>query len=410
MSRLISVLLAEDDEQMRMALTSFIGTEPGFMLVGAVTDAQEAIDLSRALQPDVVVVDVNMPEGGGPRATREIRRRVPGTRVLALSAANDRATVLGMLEAGASGYIVKGGPVQEISDAIRRAASGRSSLSPDVAGEVVDELAGELQLRRRRERRMSSRLARVRALIDDPGRMGIALQPVCGLEHGDAVGYEALARFSGRPPRPPDHWFRAAGTVGAADELELVALQRALLRLDELPPDAFLSLNGSPSTFARPEAQRLLTAVATDRLVLEITEHAPVEDYDALAADLRSLRRRGARVAVDDAGAGFASLRHILRLSPDVIKLDRSLVSGISRDKAQQALAGGLISFAEKMGALIVAEGIEFAEELGTLRELGVHYGQGYLLARPSTASLRDTAGRGVAGWRTGDGSPPRGS
>ncbi|MFA9270802.1 MAG: EAL domain-containing protein, partial [Baekduiaceae bacterium] len=382
---MISVLIAEDDEQMRLALTSFIGTEPGFLLVGAVADAQEAIELARALQPDVVLLDVHMPGGGGTRATREIRRRVPESRVLALSAANDRATVLDMLEAGAAGYLVKGGPVQEISDAIRRAASGRSSLSADVAGEVVDELAGELQLRRRRERRLSSRLARVRALIDDPGRMGIALQPVCGLEHANPVGYEALARFSGRPPRSPDHWFRAAGTVGAAEELELVALRRALGRLDELPEGAFLSVNGSPSTFALPEAQRMLTTVATDRLVLEITEHAPVTDYDALAEGLRPLRSRGARVAVDDAGAGFASLRHILRLAPDVIKLDRSLVSGISRDKAQQALAGGLISFAEKMGALIVAEGIELAEELGTLRELGVHYGQGYLLARPST-------------------------
>lgn len=393
MTRTISVLLAEDDEQMRMALTSFLGTEPGFLLVGAVADAQEAIDLSRSLRPDVVLVDVNMPQGGGARATREIRRRVPGSHVLALSAANDRATVLEMLEAGAAGYLVKGGPVQEISDAIRRAASGRSSLSADIAGEVVDELAGELQLRRRRERRLSSRLARVRALIDDPSRMGIALQPVCGLADGAPVGYEALARFHGRPPRPPDHWFRAAGTVGVAEELELVALQRALRRLAELPDGAFLSLNGSPSTFAHPEARRLLTAAATDRLVLEITEHAPVEDYDALAADLRPLRDRGARVAIDDAGAGFASLRHILRLSPDVIKLDRSLVSGISRDRAQQALAGGLISFAEKMGALIVAEGIELADELRTLRELGVHYGQGFLLARPSSSPLRAAAG-----------------
>lgn len=393
MTSTISVLLAEDDEQMRMALSSFIGTEPGFLLVGAVADAQEAIELSRALRPDVVLVDVNMPGGGGATATREIRRRVPASRVLALSAANDRATVLEMLEAGAAGYLVKGGPVHEISDAIRRAASGRSSLSADITGEVVDELAGELQLRRRRERRLTSRLARVRGLIDDPARLTIALQPICELGGGGPVGYEALARFGGRPPRPPDHWFRAAGTVGVAEELELVALERALRRLDELPDGAFLSLNGSPSTFACPAAQRLLGAAATGRLVLEITEHAPVADYEALAADLRPLRDRGARVAIDDAGAGFASLRHILRLSPDVIKLDRSLVSGISRDRAQQALAGGLISFAEKMGALIVAEGIELADELGTLRELGVRYGQGFLLARPTSSPLRAAAG-----------------
>ena len=385
----ISVLIAEDDEQMRLALSSFIETEPGFSLVAAVGDAQEAIDLAAVLQPDVVVVDVNMPRGGGTRATREIRRRTPESRVLALSAANDRATVLAMVEAGASGYLVKGGPVQEISDAIRRAATGRSSLSAEVAGEVVEELAGELQTRRRRERRMASRLARIRGLIDDPARMGIVLQPVCRLDDGMPVGHEALARFVGRPERSPDHWFRAAGTVGAGEELELLAMERALERLGDLPEGTFLSVNGSPSMFGSAAAQRLLTAVPTDRLVLEITEHAPVADYGMLAADLGPLRARGARLAVDDAGAGFASLRHILRLAPDIIKLDRSLVADISHDTAQQALAGGLISFAEKMGATIVAEGIERDDELAMLRELGVTHGQGYLLAKPAVAPAR---------------------
>ena len=387
--REISVLIAEDDEQMRLALSSFIETEPGFALVAAVGDAQEAIDLAVVLRPDVVVVDVNMPRGGGTRATREIRRRTPECRVLALSAANDRATVLAMVEAGASGYLVKGGPVQEISDAIRRAATGRSSLSAEVAGKVVEELAGELQTRRRRERRMASRLARIRGLMDDPARMGIVLQPVCRLDDGVPVGHEALARFAGRPQRPPDHWFRAAGPVGVGEELELLAVERALERLRDLPEGTFLSVNGSPSTFGSAAAHRLLTAVPTHRLVLEITEHAPVADYGALAADLGPLRARGALLAIDDAGAGFASLRHILRLAPDIIKLDRSLVADISHDTAQQALAGGLISFAEKMGATIVAEGIERDDELAMLRELGVTHGQGYLLAKPAVAPAR---------------------
>lgn len=386
----ISVLIAEDDEQMRLALASFIETEPGFALVAAVADAQEAIDLAAGLQPDVVVVDVNMPHGGGTRAAREIRRRTPRSRVLALSAANDRATVLAMVEAGASGYLVKGGPVQEISDAIRRAATGRSSLSAEVAGEVVEELAGTLQARRRRERRLASRLSRIRSLIEDPAGLGIVLQPICRLQDGTAVGHEALARFPGRPQRPPDHWFRAAGTVGAAEELELLAVARALERLPELPAGTFLSLNGSPAMFGSAAAQRLLTAVPTDRLVLEITEHAPVMDYGTLAADIEPMRARGALLAVDDAGAGFASLRHILRLAPDIIKLDRSLVADISHDTAQQALAGGLISFAEKMGATIVAEGIERDEELAMLRELGVTHGQGYLLAKPAVAPARN--------------------
>ena len=117
--------------------------------------------------------------------------------------------------------------------------------------------------------------------------------------------------------------------------------------------------------------------------MVEVTEHAPVADYDALADALRGVRKRGVRLAVDDAGSGFASLRHILRLSPDIIKLDRALTSDIDRDEAREALAAALIVFADRIGSTVVAEGIEREPELLTLRSLGVPYGQGYYLARP---------------------------
>lgn len=380
----ITVLIAEDDEQMRRALCTVIEADSDLRLVASVADAEEAIDLTAVLEPDVALLDVNMPRGGGTRAAREIRRLPGRTQVLALSAADDRATVLAMVEAGAVGYLVKGGPIADIGAGIRRAAEGRSSLSPDVAGAVVDELASELQLRRRRQERMASGLARVRALIDEPHRVNILLQPLCSLEDQAPIGYEALARFDTTPQRTPDRWFREAAKVGYGPELELVALQRGVARLADLPPGTFLALNGSPDVFARPEVRRLFADHPAERLVLEITEHAPVRDYEALERRLRPLRASGARVAVDDAGAGFASLRHILRLAPDVIKLDRSLVSGIGRSVAQQAMAGGLISFAHRMGAVIVAEGIERTDELATLRELGVDYGQGFLLAHPA--------------------------
>jgi EAL domain-containing protein (putative c-di-GMP-specific phosphodiesterase class I) len=116
---------------------------------------------------------------------------------------------------------------------------------------------------------------------------------------------------------------------------------------------------------------------------VEITEQAQVEDYDELNVALGHLREVGVRIAVDDAGAGYASLRHILRLEPDVIKLDKSLVRNVHRDRPRRALATALISFAAEIGATIVAEGIESAEELDALRDLGVTFGQGYHLARP---------------------------
>ncbi|MBJ7328757.1 MAG: EAL domain-containing protein [Solirubrobacteraceae bacterium] len=384
----ISVLVAEDDEPMRSALAALVEAEPDLALASAVGTAAEAITAAEDLLPDVALLDVRMP-GTGVHAARELRRRVPGCRVLALSAAEDRRTVFEMLEAGVVGYLVKGASVDEISNSIRRAASGQSTLSGTVAGGVISELAGELQSRRERDEQLRDQRAVVRALIEEPGCLSIVLQPVCRLDSGELVGHEALARFDREPRQAPDLWFRAADEVGEGADLEVAALERALRRLEELPADTFLAVNGSPSLFTRADVQRLLGGVASERIVLEITEHAPVADYDELAAGLQPMRRRGVRLAIDDAGAGYASLRHILRLLPDLIKLDRTLVAGIEEDRARQALASGIISFADKMGIGIVAEGIEVEAELQTLRALGVPYGQGYLLARPGRAPLQ---------------------
>ncbi len=145
-------------------------------------------------------------------------------------------------------------------------------------------------------------------------------------------------------------------------------------------------------------------------MVVEITEHEPVDDYDELARALERLRARGARIAIDDAGAGFASLRHTLQLEPDVIKLDISLTRRIDRERGKRALAKALISFAQEMGVDIVAEGIETEAELHTLLELGARYGQGFFLARPGplptldarderAASRRSPLMEGVGGW-----------
>jgi EAL domain-containing protein (putative c-di-GMP-specific phosphodiesterase class I) len=156
-----------------------------------------------------------------------------------------------------------------------------------------------------------------------------------------------------------------------------------LQRLDEIPSDIALAINVSPAAALDPEFCELLGAVA-DRIVIEITEHAQVDDYDELRSALAPLRERGAQLAVDDVGAGFANLRHILRLAPDLLKLDLSLTQEISRDPAREALASSLVGFAEGVGASIVAEGISSDEDLTLLRSLGVDYGQGYHLARPS--------------------------
>ncbi|HEV3475022.1 MAG TPA: EAL domain-containing protein [Actinomycetota bacterium] len=210
----------------------------------------------------------------------------------------------------------------------------------------------------------------------------IVFQPISNLETGGVAGVEALARFA--DGRGPATWFAEAQSVDLEEDLDLAAVRAALAHLEHLPPGAFLSLNVSPATAASETFRAVLDPLPCERIVLEITEHARIEDYEMLDESLRWIRRRSGRLAVDDAGAGFASLRHILSLDPDVIKLDISLTRNVDTDRARRALARALITFANEIGAMIVAEGIETEGELQALQELGVTYGQGFHLARPA--------------------------
>jgi EAL domain-containing protein (putative c-di-GMP-specific phosphodiesterase class I) len=171
--------------------------------------------------------------------------------------------------------------------------------------------------------------------------------------------------------------------VGLLVELELAAIRAAFAAIPTLPAKTCLTVNASPVTVIGARFQKLMRKIDGRRVVVEVTEHAPIADYARMNDAVQSIKDEGLRLAIDDAGAGFASLRHILRLDPDFIKLDRTLIHGIAKDRSKQALAVGLISFAEKIGATIVAEGIETAAELKALAELGVQYGQGFYLARP---------------------------
>jgi EAL domain-containing protein (putative c-di-GMP-specific phosphodiesterase class I) len=170
--------------------------------------------------------------------------------------------------------------------------------------------------------------------------------------------------------------------------LELAAIRKALADLPLLPEDVYLAINASPETLLSEELAVLLEDKPAERIVLELTEHAHVADYSRLLQALRPLRQRGIRLAVDDAGAGYASLQHVLHLQPDLIKLEMSLTRNIDVDLPRRALASALIRFARDTGSRIIAEGVETASELSTLRSLGVEKAQGYFLGRPSP--LRD--------------------
>jgi EAL domain-containing protein (putative c-di-GMP-specific phosphodiesterase class I)/CheY-like chemotaxis protein len=378
----IRVLVAEDDEPFRLALSAFVGGERSLELVGAAATGADAVELARRERPDVALVDVRM-HGGGPEIVRGIRRVSVETKILALSGADDRATVLEMLEAGVVGYLVKGVSVLGILESIERAAEGQGSLSVEITGDVIDELVGQLGRRRQEEELAQARELRVRRAIEEDGVLSVVFQPICDLAGGEIVGVEALSRFSGTTHRGPQEWFAEASSAGLRGDLELTAVQRSLAALDLLPEGQYLTVNVSPATLAGDGFRSLLESADPARVVVEVTEHAPIEEYEALDEPLARLKRLGVRLAIDDAGAGFASLRHILRLAPDFIKLDQSLIDGVADDRSQRALTAGLVSFAREIESAIIAEGIENHRQLDALSSLGVEFGQGYLLARP---------------------------
>ncbi len=217
----------------------------------------------------------------------------------------------------------------------------------------------------------------------EAGAIRSVIQPIFELATGRIVGYEGLARFDRDPRRGPDVWLFSAAEAGRREQVEVAAARAHLARLDELPPSTYLALNVSPATAISEQLATLLSGLPMERVVLDIPEHEPIVDYDAFRTGLAGLRARGLRLGVDDAGAGLVSLRHILKLSPNIIKLDVSLTHGINADRSRRALASALIAFAGQMGMDVVGEGIETAAELATLLDLGAGYGQGYILGYP---------------------------
>lgn len=210
-------------------------------------------------------------------------------------------------------------------------------------------------------------------------------QPIYSLDDDRLIAVEALTRFDMEPHRGPDEWFAEAAAVGLGRELELAAIEAALQASQGLLDlGVEVTVNASPEAMCDPRLLELFDRHAARPVVLEITEHRVIDDYRQLDKAILDLRQRGIRIAVDDAGAGFASLRHILRLNPDVIKLDHSLTHNVRSDPLRRALAKALVNFGEETGRLIIAEGIEHPADLRAWRQLGAHAAQGYLFGEPA--------------------------
>jgi EAL domain-containing protein (putative c-di-GMP-specific phosphodiesterase class I) len=360
----IRTLIADDDAEVRSVLIDIIERADALELVGVAEDSQQAIELAGRQQPDAALLDVKMP-GGGARAAREILASCPGTVIIALSAHEDARSIQEMFAAGAYDYLVKGVSPARLVEAICSSVRGR-----------VQE-AHEVQERR------SAWNDQISGVLGGSG-LECVFQPIVALDGGATVGFEALARFDAEPVRSPGAWFAEATTIGRGLELEIASVETAILSFDRVPADAFMALNVSPASLVSPRLTDAIGRVPLDRVVVEVTEHAPIADYPMLRAALATLREAGARLAVDDVGAGHASLRHILQLEPDVIKLDVSLTRDIETQRAQRSLASALVTFGREVEAILIAVGIETEAELEVVRDLGIPWGQGYYWGRPA--------------------------
>lgn len=217
-------------------------------------------------------------------------------------------------------------------------------------------------------------------------------QPIVDLRTGAVKGVEALTRFDSDIEQPPPAWFADADRAGRGLDLERLALRRALQGCGALPDEMSVAVNLSPSALLAGIAETEIDGFDPQRLVIEVTEHAVIEDYEELGGAVAELRRRGVRIAADDVGAGFASMRHVLRLSPEIVKLDIDLTREIGRDLPQDALVASLVAFTDRIGAELLAEGIETRDSMLALRSHGVDSGQGYYFARPAPLPLARTS------------------
>jgi diguanylate cyclase (GGDEF)-like protein len=224
--------------------------------------------------------------------------------------------------------------------------------------------------------------AQVQAVLDAPDALTPVFQPIVEIATGRVAGYEALTRFLDvEPVRSPDVWFAQARRCGLGPRLEARAIEVAL-RAPDRPAGTFLSLNVSPAALLSPEVAAVLPATLDD-IVIELTEDEVFSSGSAFDARLAELRERGARIAVDDAGAGYAGLQQLVRIKPEILKLDRSLITGVDQDESKAALLEALARFASTTGAAVCGEGIETLAELRMLARVDTTYAQGYALGRP---------------------------
>lgn len=381
-------VLIVDDSSANIVLLERMLSRAGLRSIHAATDPREALARLDDIDPDLVLLDLHMPHIDGYTMLARLAEWAAGAYVpiLVLTADTSPEATHKALALGARDFVSKPFDLVEVVLRVHNLLETRYLYTALRRQNLL--LGQRLTDYQAPERAAEAERHLVREQVEQALRsdsIKMLFQPVYDLQSGDLVGCEALARLPIEPVRGPDRWFADAAAVGLGGRLELAAIQKALSALEVLPESMFLAINASPGTLLSSDLTAMCLTVDCRRLVLELTEHVPVEDYRAVHTATARLRERGARLAVDDTGAGYAGFQHLLGVRPDVIKLDGSLTRGVDADPGRRALAAALVSFTETVGATLIAEGVETADEMSTLQELNVQWAQGYHLGRPQS-------------------------
>jgi EAL domain-containing protein (putative c-di-GMP-specific phosphodiesterase class I)/AmiR/NasT family two-component response regulator len=375
-------VLIVDNNESNIALLKALIHEEGLTRVFTETDSRKVRERLREHRPDLVLLDLQMPHVDGLQVLAQIKTHAAGDYlpVLVLTADTTTGARDQALSHGAQDFLTK--PFDAVETTLRianlletRELQANLRRAGVVPAPSSPEPAPDPELTRRR----------IQDVLDG-NRVTPVYQPIVDLDTRKPVGYEGLSRFYNPRHGGPDRWFDDAFTVGLGVELEWSAAQTLLPLLNLIPDGTFLAINMSPATVLHVMENELCPPESCRNIVIELTERVPIQDYGAVRGAMQDMRSLGARLAADDRGSGFAGFRHLVSLAPDIIKLDIGLLRDFRFKSGQLAITNALVTFAQDVGAQVIAEGVEKPSELELLHELGVGWAQGYHLGMPGPA------------------------
>lgn len=371
------VLVVDDEASICRVLAGFLSLE-GFV-VHTEPDGAAALERLSQQRYDVVISDLKMPHVGGLELLERVTTLDPEALTIVMTGHGSVETAIEAMRAGAYDYVLKPFRMDVVLATILEGLARRRERGANVArmGRPVRMAPSEsLGLKSRFQRAVDS--------------LWLAFQPILSGDGRHVFGHEVLLRSDEPHLRKPAEFIETAEVLGSLTELGRVVRQRAVDAFEQLPLHTLLFVNLHPSDLTDPAlfAQEEPLSRIAPRVVLEITEHSPLARLENISGRVARLRRMGYRIAIDDLGAGYAGLTTFAQVEPEIVKLDMSLIRDLHQHSTKQKIVASVTGLAQKMGAQVIAEGVECRAELDAAVALGCDYVQGFYFARPSRSVL----------------------